>query len=97
MHKIKKASNVKDISFMFYKCSSLITLKAQTPRSVEHNSTFDFKFDKVKDMSFMFYKCENLNIEEIEKELNTKLFIADKTCMFEGCKSMKKYNTCFII
>ncbi len=81
----KNASNVKDISFMFYRCSSLTSL----------NATFEFN-DKVKDMSFMFYKCENLKIEDIEEILETKLYNADKTGMLEGCKSMKKYK-CFIL
>ena len=99
-------NNINNMSFMFYKCSSLkkiINLKNFNTNNVEYmGNMFDrcsslkelnlnnFNTANVSDMGYMFYGCSAL------KELNVSTFntsnVIDMSYMFYGCSSLKKLN-----
>ena len=71
-------NNVTDMSYMFNKCTSLITL----PTSYEWVNKY------VRDTSYMFYGCSSLislpDASNLHKERIQKM-----SCMFDGCSSLK--------
>ena len=74
---LKIYQTITDISFMFYRCSSLISL----PDISKWNT------DKVIDMSWMFYGCSSLSsLPDISKWNTDK--VIDMSGMFEGCSSL---------
>ncbi len=50
-------NNIKDMSFMFYECSSLTSLNLS-----------NFNTNKVNNMSYMFYNCSSLTFFNIKNE-----------------------------
>ena len=74
--KLKGITNVTDMSWMFYGCSSLTSL----PDIYKWNTT------NVTDMSYMFCGCSSLtSLPDISKWNTTN--VTDMSCMFDGCKS----------
>ena len=77
--------HIKDMSYMFYKCSSLTKI-----------NFLEFYSKNVNNMSHMFFECFSLNSVNLSK-FNTKNVI-DMSFMFSNCSSLKeldfsKFNT----
>ena len=69
--------NFIDMSYMFYKCSALISLPFMT----------EWKVDNVTDMSFMFYGCSSLiTLPDISKWKINK--VVNISYMFYECSSL---------
>ena len=98
-------NNLKDISYMFYNCSSLIEINLST-YDTERVTNMSYMFfgcynlynlnlskfntEQVTDMSYMFYRCCSL------KDLNLSLFntkqVTNMSGMFGHCLSLKNLN-----
>ena len=75
--KLKGMENITDMSYMFYKCSNLL--------SVSNISNLDTS--KVKNMSCLFYDCESLlSLPEILNWNTSK--VIDMSYMFYNCTSL---------
>ena len=77
--------SIEDMSYMFYKCSSLTKIKFS-----------EFHSNNVKNMSHMFFGCSSLLSVELTK-FNTKN-VTDMSYMFSNCSSLReldfsKFNT----
>ena len=96
---------IKNISFLFYKCSSLkeIKLSSFNTNNVKNMSNMfydcsslkeinlsSFNTNNVTNMSSMFYSCSSL------KEINLSSFntnnVTNMSCMFYSCSSLKEIN-----
>ena len=87
----KKNKEIKlcnNMSYMFYKCFSLIAIKNMS----------EFNTQNVIDMSYMFYECSSLIFLSDISDWNTENVIYMRN-MFDGCTSLKflpdisKWNT----
>ena len=74
-----KINNIKDLSYMFYKCKSLISLS--------DNSTIDTS--KVEDMSYLFYDCYSLSSVPCIYKWDT-IKVESMKYMFYDCVSLKE-------
>ena len=75
--KLKGMENITDMSYMFYKCSNLV--------SVSNISNLDTS--KVKKMNCLFYDCESLSSLPDILNWNTSK-VTDMSYMFYNCKSL---------
>ena len=102
--KLKFASNITNMSYMFYGCSNLtkIDLSSFNTESVINMSNIFYdcsnlikidlsslKIDNVNNMSFMFYNCSNLI--KIGLYFNTNNII-NMSYMFCNCSNLKEIN-----
>ena len=75
--KLKGIENVTDMSYMFYKCTNLLSV----------SNISDLDTSKVKKMSCLFYDCESLSsLPEILNWDTSK--VTDMSYMFYNCKSL---------
>jgi len=90
--KLKIIKNITNVSYMFFECSSLISLS-----DISNWTTL-----KVNDISAMFCGCKSLlSLPDISKwDISN---IKDMSCLFGGCNSLKslpdisKWNTSNVI
>jgi len=90
--KIKEIENIIDMSYMFFKCSSLSNI----------NNISKWSSNNVTDMSYMFYGCSSLSSLPDISKWNTNN-VTNMSYMFFGCSSLSslpdisKWNTCNVI
>ena len=86
--KLINYSNIRDMSYMFAGCSSLLSLP----------DINKWETEKVTDMSYMLYECSSLSSLPDISTWNTKN-VTDMSCMFYFCSSLEslpdisKWNT----
>ena len=78
--KILFKKEIKNMSFVFFNCSSLISLNLS-----------NFNTNNVQDMSHMFYRCSSLTYLNLSN-FNTN-YVKDMSYMFYHCSSLSSLNT----
>ena len=114
-YKIKDSKEIKvkfkfkkllaNISYMFYRCSSLesIDLSSFNSNNIKYMSFMfyecsslesidlsSFNTNNVKDMSWMFYECKSLKSIDLSSFNTTN--VKDMSCMFYECSSLKSID-----
>ena len=77
--KLEFKNELKNINFMFFNCTSLISIDLT-----------NFKFININDISFMFFNCSSLTLLNFSY-LNSNS-ITDMRCIFQLCSSLTSLN-----
>ena len=94
-------NNILDASYMFYNCSSLISIKEISKLNINKALNIEYMFYKfsslkslhnisnkmISHMSYLFYGCSSLKSLPDISDVNTK-YVTDMSYIFYGCSSL---------